>query len=133
MAGNEKWILLLTHGRLCEAILESASMIAGTLDAVHTIPLVPGLSPERYLAEVEEVLEKAPAGSYIVTDIYGGTPCNIARMLLRKYDVQAFSGLSLAMLLELDSLRRETRPAESLAEELLSLSGKSPKYLNALL
>lgn len=132
MAEEQKWILLMTHGRLCEAIVESASMIAGRLEEVYPLPLTPGTAPEVYLAGAEELLKKAPPGSYIVTDIYGGTPCNVAWMLQRKYEVQAFSGLSLAMLLELDNLRREEMPPEELADELLMLTNKSQKYLNRL-
>lgn len=130
MEEGEKWILLMTHGQLCEAIIESAAVIAGQLEDVYPLPLMPGTPPESYMAQAEATLQKAPAGSYILTDIYGGTPCNVARMLLRKYDVQVFSGLSLAMILELDNLRREEMSPQELAVELLKLTSKSQKYLN---
>lgn len=133
MEEGQKWVLLMTHGRLCEAIMESAAVIAGQLEDVYPLPLMPGITPELYMAQAEAVLQKAPKGSFVLTDIYGGTPCNVARMLLRKYDIQVFSGLSLAMILELDNLRREELLPEELATELLRLTSKSQKYLNSCL
>lgn len=129
---EEKWILLMTHGRFCEAIVETAAMVSGKMENVYPIPLLPGMEPEAYLAQVEEILKKAPAGSYILTDIFGGTPCNIANMLIRKYDVQAFSGLNLSMLIEMDRLRSEDADEDERIDELLSLSKMGVRSLNRM-
>ena len=129
---EEKWILLMTHGHLCEAIVETAEMVSGKMKHVYPIPLLPGMAPETYLAKAEEILSQAPEDSYILTDIYGGTPCNIANMLIRKYKIQAFAGLNLSMLIEMDRLRGEEATADEVIDELLSLSKMGVRSLNRM-
>ena len=75
-------ILVLTHGQAGEQLIrKSAEMIIGPIDAIAAVPLMPGQSPEEYRVEVERVLRTMPAQNLILTDLFGGTPSNLAAAL----------------------------------------------------
>lgn len=93
-------ILLLTHGKAGEALIESAEMIAGKLDNVNAISLMPGIAPEKYTEEVRKELSGYCGETIIFCDIFGGTPSYVAAELSVDFNISLFSGLNLAMLLE---------------------------------
>ncbi|TDW09367.1 D-glucosaminate-specific PTS system IIA component [Breznakia blatticola] len=97
---NDLHILLLTHGKAGEALMESAEMIAGELSNVHALSLMPGTSPETYKEEVKEQLSTFHGDILIFCDIFGGTPSYVAAELATDYKISLLSGLNLAMLLE---------------------------------
>jgi mannose/fructose-specific phosphotransferase system component IIA len=128
---DEKWILIMTHGPFCEAIVESAEMIIGKMDKVYSLPLLPAVSPEEYLQQVVKIFKNAPECSFILTDIPGGTPSNIACALQKQYpSIEVFTGLSLPLLLTLDELRKdENITLSQLRLELLKVGAASVRNL----
>ena len=124
-----KLILLMTNGRFCEALLESTEMILGKMERVAAFPLLPGVSPEEYTAQVGDYLEENGQSACVLTDIQGGTPCNVAHALSRKYDLDVFSGLNMAMLIYLDELRQQGKEGQDMAKDLLHTATSSIQYL----
>ncbi|MCR1900006.1 PTS fructose transporter subunit IIA [Irregularibacter muris] len=118
---NIPWIFILTHGKAGEELKNSAEMILGPLEKVFVYSLLPGMSPENYISKVKESLNGSPDGSIIMTDLFGGTPSNIAAMLSKDYNISAVAGLNMAMLIGADELRKELR-GEELAEAIISIS-----------
>lgn len=95
----KKKIILCTHGRFGEEILESAKMIVGELNDVLTFSLLPGMSPETLMEQVESITKQEE--EYIcLVDLFGGTPCVTLSSMTRKYKIVVITGLNLAMLLE---------------------------------
>lgn len=98
-------ILLLSHGPLCEAILSSARLIAGSCDNVAALPLREDDDVEAYGDKAMVLFKSMPEGSIVLFDLLGGTPFN---QLMMKSGGEAFPGLcgmNLPMLLEAVSLR----------------------------
>lgn len=93
-------ILLLTHGKAGVALIESAEMIAGKLENVNAISLMPGIAPEQYKQEVRKELSGYSGEIIVFCDIFGGTPSYVAAELSVDFNISLFSGLNLAMLLE---------------------------------
>lgn len=98
-------MILASHGYFAQEALKSAEMIIGhTQSNVAIISVTPDKDYDTCLAEIQQVyttLDKA-AGCLIITDIYGGTPANIATYVAIEHDdVCVFSGLNLPLLLEL--------------------------------
>lgn len=117
-------IILMTHGKFCEAMVESAEMIVGKLEGVYSFPLLPGVTPERYMEQVLPILTENPDGVYILTDMQGGTPHNVACALSRQHRVEIFTGLNLTMLIAADELRQE-KAGEAFARELVQTAANS--------
>ncbi|MXQ73308.1 PTS mannose transporter subunit IID [Clostridiaceae bacterium DONG20-135] len=103
--------ILAAHGRLGEAFLESAEMIAGKQDreTVFAVPFLPDDSLDCLTCRLRAIIEKYPQDQfYILCDLKGGSPFNASFLLSRKFSrVHVIAGLNLAMLLEV-LLQRET-------------------------
>jgi mannose/fructose-specific phosphotransferase system component IIA len=125
---KKPWIFILTHGRVGEELVNSAQMILGPLKDVYTFPLLTGMSPEEYREQIVKVMDMAPEGSIIMTDLFGGTTSNIAALLSQKYRVSAVSGVNMAMLIEADLLRNSC-VGEELANALIAVGKDSLKNI----
>jgi len=98
-------ILLLSHGPLCTALLESARMIVGETPNAVALPLLENADVNEYGANAMRLFRSMPEGSIILFDIASGTPFN---QMLTQCGGQRFSGLcgmNLAVLLDAFSLR----------------------------
>lgn len=110
-------ILLLSHGPFCQALLESAQMIAGEAANVVAMPLFEDASIEEYGATAMETFKSMPEGSIVLFDLASGTPLN---QMMMKRNGEAFPGLcgmNLPVLLEAITMR-EAMQGEALIEFL---------------
>ena len=108
-------ILLLTHGRLGEALIECASHVLGGQLPAELAVLSAGQDEP-----VDEVEAKARqllatlnqgAGVLVLTDLLGATPARVATRLIEPGKVEALSGVSLPMLLRAINYRNRLLPA----------------------
>lgn len=99
---SQTYLWIVSHGILCESLVDSASMIVGKPQRVKCFPLYEGVSGAEYRKQLEDSLHEVPEGSNILVlaDLYGGTPCNTALMMLRDRSLSVVSGVNLPMLLE---------------------------------
>lgn len=95
-------ILLLTHNGWGEELVQSVQLIAGKIDKVYEVALLPNDSLSDYLKRVTEQINnlKWNGKLLILTDINGGTPSNVALRLSRDFEIVAISGLCTSMLLD---------------------------------
>ncbi|HGY8231395.1 TPA: PTS sugar transporter subunit IIA, partial [Escherichia coli] len=92
------------HGEAGNALLASSEMIVGKTPHTTAISLMPGMSPEALMQQVKTILNP-DVETIIFTDIYGGTPSNIAYLLSREFPIRCISGVNLAMLIEANMLQ----------------------------
>jgi len=128
----EKVLLLGTHGRFGEELIRSAEMILGKMKNVRSFSLLPELSPEEYLREVEDCLKELPDDTLCLTDLFGGTPSNTFCALSRKYNNIVVTGLNLAMLIEV-YMNKDTLTSEELAKLAVSTLQESGKNATNIL
>lgn len=95
-----KHLVLVSHGKLCEGMKDSAEMIMGPQESMHTVSLLPEDGPEDFLARFQAVV--APLEDYVVfADLLGGTPCNVlSRLIMEGQDIELYAGMNLPMLIE---------------------------------
>ncbi len=93
-------ILLVTHGRFGEELMNSAKMIIGEVDNIKAISLLPTHGHEEFKKIVEDQLKELGSNVLVLTDILGGTPSNIVAILSRENSIAALSGVNLNMLIE---------------------------------
>jgi PTS system mannose-specific IIA component len=99
-------ILILTHGDLARELLASARKIAGELDNFEALPLSWSDGVDKAQEKVGEALQRVDrgAGVLILTDIFGGTPSNIAMAFRKPGRVEVISGVNLPMVVRLGCL-----------------------------
>lgn len=98
-------ILVLSHGPLCTALIESARMIAGDVEGVQALPLEPGRDVAAYADQACALLDAMPEGSIVLFDLFAGTPFNQVIARFRERSLPALCGVSLPMLLDANTMR----------------------------
>lgn len=94
-------IVIGTHGRFGEELVNSARMIAGALENVQCCSLLPEYSFEDYMKLADETMCTKEGFTIVLVDLYGGTPCNVFTVMSRKYHYPVLTGLNLPMLIDL--------------------------------
>ncbi|PPS21009.1 PTS sugar transporter subunit IIA [Brachyspira murdochii] len=119
-------LILMSHGNLASALIESTKMILGDLSDYDIV----SMQVDDTFNDVEEklisVLNKhKDKNILIMTDIYGGTPFNIASKFYRKNDnICLISGVNLDMVIEYFSSDMHDN-TKKLIDELISVSKDS--------
>lgn len=94
-------IVVGTHGRFGEELIKSAEMIIGKMENVKSVSLLPSMSFEEFMQEVDSTLSELDGPILALVDLYGGTPSNVFTVLTRKYNYNVITGLNLPMLIDL--------------------------------
>lgn len=96
-------ILILTHGHMADELLAAARRIAGELSGFEALSLDWDDSVEEADAKVVAALDRLDTGTgvLVLTDIYGGTPSNIAMKHRAPDRVEVVSGVNLPMVVRL--------------------------------
>ncbi|HPL64519.1 MAG: PTS fructose transporter subunit IIA [Syntrophales bacterium] len=106
-------VLIITHGNLGGELILAAEMIKGQLTGVIPISVDSEKGIEEIKKEITSAIKKVDRGEgvLILTDLFGGTPSNIALSFLKEGKIEVVTGVNLPMLLKL-----EIRKEKSLAE-----------------
>lgn len=111
-------LVLVTHAGLAGALVRSAEMIIGTIELCEQVEVQPGENADAIMSKVVAAVEKFKAeGAIIMTDLFGGTPSNMAMSFLKDDHIEVLTGVNLPMLMEFCSKRARLSVAE-LALEL---------------
>jgi PTS system mannose-specific IIA component len=110
-------ILVLTHGDLALALLETARTIAGDLPDIEPLVLDWEDSLEHLDERLGSVLKRMDSGDgvLILTDMYGDTPTNLAMRFLDPGRIEVVTGVNLPMVLRLACLGESVRGVTELA------------------
>lgn len=123
--GKPLSIVILNHGRFGEELISSARLIIGEIDDICAVSLLSGMSIEDFYAGAEEVISKNSGETVVLTDLYGGTPCNVAMMLQRKLDIKILCGVNLPMLIELVNSRDDIADTDELLKSVVESARKA--------
>lgn len=95
--------LILTHGGLARELVEAAEMILGRQPKFEALSLSWTDSFEESATKTRRALEKldAEGGVLILTDMYGGTPYNVAASFHKAGEIEVVSGVNLPMVVRL--------------------------------
>ena len=99
-------LVLVTHAGLASALLRSAEMIVGTIEGCEQVEVTPDENADVIMSRVVAAVERAHAGGAIImTDLFGGTPSNMAMSFLKDGQVEVLTGANLPMVIEFCSKR----------------------------
>lgn len=121
-------MVLVTHGRLAEELVAALEHVVGTQPNVISVCIGPDDDMEQRRTEIMDSAAKADEGDGVVllTDMFGGTPSNLAISVMDKANVEIIAGVNLPMLIKLASVRK----TESLDEAIESAQEAGRKYIN---
>ena len=97
-------IIIAAHGTFARSAMELVEMLSGPKESVRTVSFEPGQSTDHLLSCIQTAVNELenPDGILIVTDIKGGSPCNVATLMQKtRAKVQVLHGLNIPMLLQL--------------------------------
>ena len=110
-------LLLVTHAGLATALKMSAEMIVGPIELCATVEVAPDERAGDIMARVVTAVEAVQSdGAIIMTDLFGGTPSNLALSFLKEGCVEVVTGANLPMLIEFCSRREQMALAELAAD-----------------
>ena len=108
-------LVIVTHGDLAIELKRATEHVVGPQDAIDTICIGPDDDIERRRDDIRKSVEKVDAGKGVIllTDMFGGTPSNLAISMLREDKVEVLAGVNLPMLIKLAEARQTTSLAEA--------------------
>ena len=100
-------LVIVTHGRLAEEFIFAMEHVVGPQTAVEAICIGPEDDMERRRKDILEACARVETGSGVIllTDMFGGTPSNLAISILDRPGVEVIAGVNLPMLIKLASVR----------------------------
>jgi len=121
-------IVLVTHGRLAVEFRGAVEHIVGSQDSIATVSIGPDDDIEKRRKDVTDAIAEVDNGFgvIILTDMFGGTPCNLAISVMKAGAVEVIAGLNLPMLIKLVRIRGES----SLADAVAAAADAGRKYIS---
>ena len=109
-------MILVTHGNLAEEFVHAMEHVVGDQTDVETVCIGPNDDMERRRSEIADAIVKVDSGAgvIILTDLFGGTPSNLAISLMQAGKVEVIAGINLPMLIRL-AKARECMPVREAA------------------
>jgi PTS system mannose-specific IIA component len=122
-------IVIVTHGHLAAELLAAVQHIVGPQTHVKTVCIDPHDDIDERRNDIAEAINAVDLGGgvVVVTDMFGGTPCNLALTHLKKGKIEVLAGANLPSLIKLISVRINL-PLEKAVCEAIE-SGR--KYMRA--
>ncbi|MFM9851811.1 MAG: PTS sugar transporter subunit IIA [Sphingomonadaceae bacterium] len=101
-------LVLVTHGRLAVEFITAMEHVVGAQDSIVAICIGPEDDMEMRRAEIAAAIASVDQGRgvIILTDLFGGTPSNLAISLMETGRVEVIAGINLPMLIRLEGARR---------------------------
>src|SRR5436189_5288107 len=110
-------LVLVTHGRLAVEFRSALEHVVGPQSQIEAVTIGPDDDVEQRRKDIIEAVKRVDSGQgvAILTDMFGGTPSNLAISCMSRPNAEALAGLTMPMLLKLAKIRDECPLAESAA------------------
>jgi len=121
-------LVLVSHGRLAAEFRAALEHVVGAQVQIETIAIGPDDDVERRRRDILDAVKSVDDGSGVIllTDMFGGTPSNLAISVMETGKVEVIAGVNLPMLIKLASVRGEKDLVDAVAEA--GAAGR--KYIN---
>ena len=121
-------MVLVTHGNLANEFISAMQHVVGKQEQIAPVCIGPEDDMEMRRAEILKKVEEVNDGSGVVvlTDMFGGTPSNLAISIMDRAPVEIIAGVNLPMLIKLASLRKE----KNLKDTARGAQEAGKKYIN---
>ena len=114
-------LVLVTHGRLASEFIVAMEHVVGPQQQIEGICIGPEDDMEERRSQIAEAIRAVDGGVGVIvlTDLFGGTPSNLAISLMKSDKIEVIAGVNLPMLIRLDGARKtmDVRGAVAAARE----------------
>ena len=110
-------LVLVTHGRLADEFVTAMVHVVGPQERVAAIAIGPEDDMEGRRADIAAAIADVDTGRGVIvlTDLFGGTPSNLAISLMERGRVEVIAGMNLPMLIRLGSARKSMKVVDAVA------------------
>jgi len=121
-------LVLVTHGKLAVEFRAALEHVVGRQGQIETVSIGPDDDVERRRTDIIDAVKKVNDGSGVIllTDMFGGTPSNLAISVMEAGKIEVIAGVNLPMLIKLASVRGE----HPLATAIADAQEAGRKYIN---
>ena len=121
-------LVLVTHGRLAEEFVAATEHVVGRQANIRAVCIGADDDMELRRKDIIAAIGDVDDGHGVIllTDMFGGTPSNLAISLLDRTNVEVIAGINLPMMIKLAKVRQDADLAEAVAKA--QESGR--KYIN---
>ena len=121
-------LVLVTHGRLADEFIHALEHVVGKQEKIEAICIGPDDRMDVRRADIAAAVDRVNAGEgvMVLTDMFGGTPSNLAISLLEDGKVEVVAGLNLPMLVKLARVRKDC----NLHKAAAAAQDAGRKYIN---
>jgi PTS system mannose-specific IIA component len=120
-------LVLVTHGHLAEELRLAMEHVVGPQRGVETVCIGPDDNMEDRRRDIQRSIDRVDAGDGVVllTDMFGGTPSNLAISLMDSDSIEVIAGVNLPMLVKLAKVRGQ----QNLASAVICAQEAGRKYI----
>lgn len=121
-------VVLVTHGALAEAFLRAVEHVVGPQPSFETVCIEADDDMELRRQDIIDAVGRADTGQgvIVVTDMFGGTPCNLAISIMAPGRIEVIAGANLPMLIKL----ARARESGDMDDTLEQTREAGRKYIN---
>ncbi|HXC28893.1 MAG TPA: PTS sugar transporter subunit IIA [Stellaceae bacterium] len=121
-------IVLVTHGRLATEFVAALEHVVGPQRQIAAVCIGADDDMELRRQEIVRSIDEVDTGegAVLLTDMFGGTPSNLAISVMDRAKVEVIAGINLPMLIKLASLRQ----TETLGRAVVGAQEAGRKYIN---
>lgn len=121
-------IVVVSHGKLAEALVAVTEHVVGKQSQIKAVGIEPDDDAEKARQQILDAIKEVDKGKGVVvlTDMFGGTPSNLAISVMKQGGVDVVAGVNLPMMIKLTSIRG-TMP---LTEAVTQAQEAGRKYIN---
>ncbi len=121
-------LVLVTHGRLAEEFVAAMQHVVGPQQQISAVCIEADDDIEQRRGDIVRALREVDSGEGVVvlTDMFGGTPSNLAISTMDRPGIEVIAGVNLPMLIKLASVRE----GEPLSEAVRAAQEAGRKYIN---
>lgn len=124
--------VIVSHGQVANELVTAAEAVVGDLEHITAVSIGWHDDVEMAKSEIEQAIARVSSGSgvLLLTDMFGGTPTNIAAMFLELGKVEIITGVNLPMVIKVASNTKEisladlAREVESQGKEAICRAGE---------
>jgi PTS system mannose-specific IIA component len=121
-------MVLVTHGALAVEFKSALEHVVGPQEQCHTIAIGPEDDMEERRNDILAAVDDADTGQgvIILTDMFGGTPSNLAISVMQNREVEVIAGVNLPMLVKLARVRTD----QTIKDAVRIAQDAGRKYIN---
>ena len=121
-------LVLVTHGRLADEFRAAIEHIVGAQEQLETICIGPDDDIEQRNKDIIAAIKKVDTGkgAILLTDMFGGTPSNLAISVMEQGRIEVIAGMNLPLLIKLVSVRGD----HAMSDALIEAQDSGRKYIH---